>query len=87
MLLKIYFYECNDILDVRRSKLDPKYDPTNVTLDAYNYKGDEENLDDLPLPEGNEEVKERKGWKILTPKKLWKVDSRIWDIFSNWNSF
>ena len=87
MLLKIYFYEYNDILDIRRSKLDPKYDCTNVTLDAYNYKGDKEKLDGLPPPEGNEEVKERKGWKILTPKKLLKVDSRIWDIFSNWNSF
>ena len=87
MLLKIYFYEYNDILDIRRSKLDSKYDCTNVILDAYNYKGDKEKLDGLPSPEGNEEVKERKGWKILTPKKLWKVDSRIWDIFSNWNSF
>ena len=59
MLLKIYFYEYNDILDIRRSKLDPKYDCTNVALDAYNYKG--EKLDGLPPPEGNEEVKERKG--------------------------
>ena len=49
MLLKIYFYEYNDILDIRRSKLDPKY------------KGDKEKLDGLPPPEGNEEVKERKG--------------------------
>ena len=61
MLLKIYFYEYNDILDIRRSKLDPKYDCTNVTLDAYNYKGDKEKLDGLPPPEGNEELKERKG--------------------------
>ena len=87
MLLKIYFYECNDILDVRRSKLDPKYDPSNVTLDAYKYKGDEEKLDDLPPPEGNEEVKEDERWKLSTPKKLWKVHSHVWGIFSNWNPF
>ena len=81
-MLEICFYEYNDLLDASRSKLDPKYGPTDLALDACDcnewykeksgdstVKGDEEELDDLPPP-GDEEVKERKGVKIVTPNEL-----------------
>ena len=73
-------------LDARRIKLDHKYDPTNLTLVVYDYdefskeksgnsivKGDEDEFDDLPPLEGDEEVKERKLLKTLTPNKILKV--------------
>ena len=82
MLLEIYFNECNDLPDSKRSKKDPKYNTTSLTLDEYDYdewckeksydstvKGDEEELDDLPPQEGDEKVKEGKELKILTPNK------------------
>ena len=59
-LLEKYFDECVDLLEAKKSKMDPKFDPTNLTLDEYDYdkcykksdcstvKGDEEELDDLP---------------------------------------
>ena len=36
-LLEIYFDEYNYLLDTKWSKLDPKYDPTNLTFDEYHY--------------------------------------------------
>ena len=67
-------------MDAKRSKSDPKYNPFNLTLDAYDHeeksddstiKGDEEELDDLPPLEGVEEkVKQGKELPILIPNKL-----------------
>ena len=36
-LLGIYFDEYIDLLDAKRSKMDPKFDPTNLTQDEYDY--------------------------------------------------
>ena len=36
-LLEIYFDEYNDLSDVKRKKMDPKYNPANLILDTYNY--------------------------------------------------
>ena len=82
-LLWIYFDEYYDLLDATRSKMDSKYNPINVTLDEYDYKewykegsddstvkDDEEESYDLPQLKSDEEVKERKGLKILTSNKL-----------------
>ena len=57
---------------------DQKFKPKNLKLRDYDYDGwfteeeteDEEELDGMPPPEGDGEVKERKGLKILTPKKF-----------------
>ena len=60
-MLEKYFDECIDLLEAKKRKMDPKFDPTNLTLNEYDYdecykksdystvKGDEEELDDLPL--------------------------------------
>ena len=77
-LFETYFDEYNDLSDAKRSKIDPNYDPANLTLDEYYYSEqykeksvEEKELDDLPPLEGaEEEVKERKGLTILTPNKL-----------------
>ena len=37
-LLGIYFDEHYDLLDPKRSKMDPKYDPITLTLDLYDSK-------------------------------------------------
>ena len=57
--------------EMPKSEIDPKYDPTNLTLSEYDYSGWYKELDDLPPLEGDEEeVKEEKELKILTPNKL-----------------
>ena len=60
-MLGIYFDEYNVLLDAKRSKMSVKYDPANLTLDEYDYderynenSSDGEELDDLPLLEGDE---------------------------------
>ena len=35
--LEIYFDEYYDLLDVERSKMDPKYDPAILILDGHEY--------------------------------------------------
>ena len=37
-LLETYFGEYYDLLDAKRSKMDPKYDPANLTLNRYGYR-------------------------------------------------
>ena len=37
-LLEIYFDQKNDFSDDIRSKMDPKYDATNLTLDPYHHE-------------------------------------------------
>lgn len=76
-MLEIHF-ECNeynDLLDAKRSKVDVRYDPTNLILDEYDYdelykeesdnltaSDDEEEPHDLLPQEEYEEVKEGKRW-------------------------
>ena len=36
-LLETYFDEYYDLSDAKRSKIDPKYDHANSTLDEYDY--------------------------------------------------
>ena len=76
-MIETNFDEYYDLLDAKRSKIGPKYDPTNFTLDEYDYSewyneksGDEEELNDLPPLECGEEVKKGKRLKILTPNTL-----------------
>ena len=60
-------------MNARRNKMDPQYDPTNLTHDEYDchewykeifddsmFKGDEKELYDLSQLEDDEEVKEEK---------------------------
>ena len=56
--------------DMQKSETDPKYDPTNWTPFRYDYSGWYKELDDLPLESDQEEVKEEKVLKILTPNTL-----------------
>ena len=35
--LTIYIHEYYDLLDIKRSKMDPKSDPANLTLEEYYY--------------------------------------------------
>ena len=35
--MEIYFDGCYDLSDAKGSKIDPKYDSTNLTLDEYDY--------------------------------------------------
>ena len=72
-MLEIYFYKYKALSNVKKRKLGNKNDSINLFLEAYNY--------DIwfsympPLEGKEEEVKERKGFKILTLNKLltsWK---------------
>ena len=36
-LLEIYFDKYYGLSDAKGSKIEPKYDPTNLTLDEYDY--------------------------------------------------
>ena len=83
-MLGIYFNKYYNLSDVKRSKMDPKYGLSNLMLEEYDYsrwfrkksddvtlKNDKKELDEWPPLEGDEEeVKEEKGIKILTPNKL-----------------
>ena len=63
-LLETYFDEYYDLWDEKGSKIDPKYNPTNLTLDEYDYNEwyKEIELDDSPTLEleGDKE-KQKKG--------------------------
>ena len=74
-----HYKEYNKLSDAKKNKLDQEFKPINLKLKDYDYGGwfteeeldDEEKLDELPPLEGNEEeIKEGKGLKILTPNKL-----------------
>ena len=79
-LLEIYFDKYNDLLGAKRSKVAPKYDHANLTLDEYDFSKWYKELDELPPLKDDEGKyytassiylsKEGKGLKILTPKKL-----------------
>ena len=85
-MLEIYFYKYKAVSDGKKGKLGNKYDPINLFLETYNYnvwfeneelsdatKTDEKSTDLPPMPpleSDEEEAKERKRSKILTPNKL-----------------
>ena len=77
-MLELYTDKCSILSDAKRRKTDFKYAPANLTLDEYYYSEwyndksvDKKGSDDLrPLEGSEEEVKEEKGLKILTQKKL-----------------
>ena len=52
-----YYY---DLSDAKRNKIDPKYDPANITLHEYDYSEwyKEKEFDDLPQLEGNLDSKQ-----------------------------
>ena len=61
-LLEIYFNQYSDFSHAWKSKVNPKYDPMKLALDAYDYeewfkKEYEETVDIPPMPplEGDEE--------------------------------
>ena len=82
--LGIYFDQCNELPDAKRNKMQPKYDHDNLFLEIYSYdewfeneestdkrrESDREEFDMAPLEGDEEEVKEGKGLKLLTPNKL-----------------
>ena len=78
MYLVTYFHQFMALSDNKKRKLCNKYDPVNLFLETYKpedwfkncHKEESVDLSDMPPPEGNEEVKERRGLKILTPNKL-----------------
>ena len=49
-----------DLSDAKRNKIDPKYDPANITLHEYDYSEwyKEKEFDDLPQLEGNLDSKQ-----------------------------
>ena len=67
-----YCDKYNELLDVKKDKLDQKFKPLNFKRKYYGYHGwfKEEEIDDKEELDDLEEVKERKGLKILTPNKL-----------------
>ena len=80
-LLEIYRDKCNKYSDARKNKMNRKYNPKTIFISNYDYSlwleneelTDKEESSDVPpisLLEGNEEKKEGKGLKILTPNKL-----------------
>ena len=85
-LLEVYFHKYKALSDVKKRKLGNKYDRINLFLEGYNYdvwleteqssdktKTDEKStgLSSMsPLPGDEEDVREGKVLKILTPNKL-----------------
>ena len=80
-LLEIYRDKCNKFSDAKKNKMNRKYNPKTIFISNYDYSlwleseelTDKEESSDVPpisLLEGNEEEKEGKGLKILTPNKL-----------------
>ena len=76
--LKGFYDGYNELSDAKRYNLHQKFKPRNLKLKDYDYDewfteeelDDEEKLDDLPPLEGDEQVKEGKGLKVLTPNNL-----------------
>ena len=60
--LENYYDQYMDLSDAKKRKFDDMYDPEELFLEEYDYS--------VPPLEGDEEVKEGKGLKILTPNKL-----------------
>ena len=75
--LETYYDKHNKFSDAKKRELDHKCNSQILFLDNYNYSlwsENEEEFEDLPsippLGGDEEEVKKRKGLKILTPSKL-----------------
>ena len=56
-MLIIYFDQYSDLSDTKRSKLELKYYPTNLTLNEYDYEKWFEESNGLTRLEGDEEEK------------------------------
>ena len=80
-MLGTYFDEYYYLLDLKRKKMECKYKPKNLFLNAYNYddwfdikestdKEESIDLSNMSPLEGDEEIKEGKEIEILTPNKL-----------------
>ena len=69
-LLEIYFHKYKALSDVKKRKLGNKYDRINLFLEGYNYDVWLESEQSSPLPGDEEDVREGKVLKILTPNKL-----------------
>ena len=73
-----YYDEYNKLTDIKKNKYNKKFNPKNLKLEDYDYDvwfteeelNDEEKIDEMLPLEGDEEVKEGKGLKILNPNKL-----------------
>ena len=63
-----YYDEYNKLSDVKKNKYSQKFKPKNLKLEDYDYDGwftkeeldDEEQLDDMPPPEGDEKAAVRR---------------------------
>ena len=88
-MLKGFYDGYNELSDAKRDNLHQKFKPRNLKLKGYDYDewfteeqlDDEEKLDDLPPLEGDEQVKEGKGLKVLTRNKLL---TRLSILFKKW---
>ena len=81
-MVETYFDKYNELSDAKINKMHPKYDPESLFVKTYNYDAWSENeeltdkeesvdsSDMPPLEDDEEEVKEGKGLKILTPNKF-----------------
>ena len=82
--LGIYFDEYSELPDAKRNEMESKYDLNNLFPERYNYhdcfeneewtdtkrESHKEESDMQPLEAGEEQVKEGKGLKPLTPNKF-----------------
>ena len=72
-LLETYFDEYFELSDAKRKKIEPKYEPSKLFLEAYNYdarfeKEKSVDLSDMPALESDEE--EVKRIKNLDSKQI-----------------
>ena len=66
--------EYKALSDARKGKLGNKHDPINLFLETYNYDVSLENGEAI---KGDKEVKEGKGFKIVTPNNPNKLLTRL----------
>ena len=69
MVLVSYFLKILNIIHLRK-KVKKKEETITERVKLRRQKANDEDLSDMPPLEGDEEVKEGKGLKILTPNKL-----------------
>ena len=72
--LEICFNEYKALSDARKGKLGNKHDPINLFLETYNY---DVSLENGEASKGDKEVKEGKGFKIVTPNNPNKLLTRL----------
>ena len=63
-MLEIYFDDIYDLFDAKRTKMDPKYEPINLILNAYDFEElYKEKLGDSTV-KGDEKIR----WFTITRK-------------------